>query len=81
MRVINLMNDREVIVKVNDRGPFHPNRILDLSYAAAKKLDMIGTGTALVEVTALTPEEGRCLYPSNCIHPGHTKLFASGCFS
>jgi rare lipoprotein A len=41
------------VVRVNDRGPFHQNRIIDLSYAAAKKLDMIHTGTALVEVRAL----------------------------
>lgn len=55
VRVTNLVNHRSVIVKVNDRGPFHENRIIDLSFAAAKKLDMIRTGTALVEVVALDP--------------------------
>ena len=55
VRVTNLQNKRSIIVKVNDRGPFAPNRILDLSYAAAKKLDYIKTGTALVQVTAIYP--------------------------
>ncbi len=52
-RVTNLSNGQSVIVKVNDRGPFAPNRILDLSYAAARKLDMIRNGTALVQVTTI----------------------------
>ena len=50
VRVTNLSNGKSVVVRVNDRGPFHQNRIIDLSYAAAQKLDMINTGTALVEV-------------------------------
>ena len=54
-QVTNLSNGRSVIVKINDRGPFAPNRIIDLSYAAAKKLDMIRHGTALVEVRTITP--------------------------
>lgn len=53
VRVTNLENNRSVIVKVNDRGPFAPNRILDLSYVAAKKLGYIGQGTALVRVQAI----------------------------
>lgn len=53
VRVTNLKNGRSVVVKVNDRGPFAKNRIIDLSYAAAHKLDMIGDGTAQVEVTAV----------------------------
>jgi rare lipoprotein A len=53
VRVRNLKNDRSVIVRVNDRGPFVHNRIIDLSYAAAMKLDMIRDGTGLVEVTAI----------------------------
>ncbi len=55
VRVTNLANGREVTVRVNDRGPFKDDRIIDLSYAAAKKLGMIDAGTALVEVRALTP--------------------------
>jgi rare lipoprotein A len=50
VRVTNLRNGKQVTVRVNDRGPFHGNRIIDLSYAAAQKLEMIGEGTALVEV-------------------------------
>ncbi|HEV58629.1 MAG TPA: septal ring lytic transglycosylase RlpA family protein [Phycisphaerales bacterium] len=55
VRVTNLRNGRSVIVKVNDRGPFHDNRIIDLSYAAATKLDILKEGTGLVEVTAIDP--------------------------
>jgi peptidoglycan lytic transglycosylase len=57
VRVTNLSNHRSVIVKVNDRGPFVDNRIIDLSYAAARKLGVVATGTALVDVTAVTPGE------------------------
>lgn len=55
VRVTNLDNGRSVIVRVNDRGPFHGDRIIDLTYAAAKKLDFEGSGTAPVEVEALDP--------------------------
>lgn len=55
VKVTNLRNGKWVIVKVNDRGPFVSNRIIDLSYAAARKLDYTNTGTAPVQVTALTP--------------------------
>lgn len=55
--VINLDNGRSVVVKVNDRGPFKGNRIIDLSYGAALRLGMIGTGTARVEVRAISPSE------------------------
>jgi rare lipoprotein A len=54
-RVINLSNGRSVVVRINDRGPFVSNRIIDLSYAAAAKLGMIGIGTAFVEIETLTP--------------------------
>ncbi len=54
VRVKNLSNGKSVVVKVNDRGPFLHNRIIDLSYAAAKQLDMVGAGTAEVEIVALT---------------------------
>lgn len=54
VRVRNLTNGSTIIVRVNDRGPFIGNRIIDLSYAAAMKLDMVGSGTALVEVEAIT---------------------------
>lgn len=55
VKVTNLNNGRHIIVKVNDRGPFHENRIIDLSYTAALKLDIVKKGTGLVEVIALHP--------------------------
>ncbi|HEU4812672.1 MAG TPA: septal ring lytic transglycosylase RlpA family protein [Xanthomonadaceae bacterium] len=54
-RVTNLANGESVVVRVNDRGPFHEGRIIDLSYAAAVKLGIHQTGTARVEVRALVP--------------------------
>lgn len=57
VRVRNLKNGKSVIVRVNDRGPFVDNRLIDLSYAAAVKLDMIRSGTSLVEVTAISFDE------------------------
>ncbi len=56
-RVRNLANGRSVIVRVNDRGPFHDNRLIDLSYTAAARLGVLGTGTGLVEVEAVSPRE------------------------
>ena len=53
VRVRNLQNDKSIVVRVNDRGPFVHNRIIDLSYAAAARLDMLRDGTSLVEVTAI----------------------------
>lgn len=53
VQVTNLRNGKSVVVRVNDRGPFVANRLIDLSYAAARALDMIEDGTAPVEVTAL----------------------------
>ena len=55
VRVTNLQNGRSVIVRVNDRGPFVGNRIIDLSYTAAVKLDMLRNGTAMVEVRTIDP--------------------------
>lgn len=53
VQVTNLSNGETVIVKVNDRGPFVDNRLIDLSYGAAQALDMVRAGTSLVEVRAL----------------------------
>jgi len=55
VRVTNLRNGRSAVVKVNDRGPFHANRIIDLSYAAATKLGILAEGTGLVEVHTIDP--------------------------
>jgi rare lipoprotein A len=54
-RVTNLRNGRAVVVRINDRGPFHGDRLIDLSYAAAAKLGILRKGTGLVEVDALDP--------------------------
>jgi rare lipoprotein A len=55
--VTNLNNNKQVIVRINDRGPFHSNRIIDLSYTAALKLGYLGKGSGLLEVERLLPEE------------------------
>ena len=55
VKVTNLKNGRIVVLKVNDRGPFHDNRIIDLSHTAARKLGITATGTGLVEVEAIDP--------------------------
>ncbi|MGV6825492.1 MAG: septal ring lytic transglycosylase RlpA family protein [bacterium] len=57
VRVTNLENGKQVIVRVNDRGPFHPNRIIDLSYTAAVRLDMQQKGTAPVKIEVVTGDE------------------------
>jgi rare lipoprotein A len=54
-KVTNLDNGKSVVVKVNDRGPFHEDRIIDLSYAAAAKLEYADVGTARVHIESLTP--------------------------
>lgn len=68
VRVRNLRNNKSVVVRVNDRGPFISNRIIDLSYAAALKLDMIRDGTSMVEVTA---------YPFEAPQGDHTTSVSS----
>lgn len=55
VEVKNIRNGKKIIVRVNDRGPFHDGRIIDLSYAAAQKLGVAATGTGLVEVRAIDP--------------------------
>jgi len=54
-RVTNLANGRTVVVRVNDRGPFHAERIIDLSYAAASKLGYVNAGSARVLVEQIVP--------------------------
>jgi rare lipoprotein A len=62
VRVTNLQNGKSVVVRVNDRGPFVGNRIIDLSYTAAQKLDMVRNGTAFVEVRSV--DEGSSAPPA-----------------
>jgi len=63
--VTNLRNGRKVVVRINDRGPFVGDRIIDLSYTAAAKLDMLTAGTAPVEVRVISPGAG----PGSAVPP------------
>ena len=56
LKVTNLDNNRSIVVRVNDRGPFHGNRLIDLSYAAALKLGYAETGTARVQLESIVAE-------------------------
>lgn len=66
VQVTNLENNKQVIVRVNDRGPFHEGRIIDLSYAAAYKLDMLKSGTAKVKIKLLH-------FPKNTVQSAQEK--------
>jgi rare lipoprotein A len=82
VRVTNLQNGRSVVVRVNDRGPFVGNRIIDLSYTAAAKLDMLRNGTAMVEVRSvdsLAPVSVTADAPAAI--PGPTLFVQAGAFS
>jgi rare lipoprotein A len=84
VRVTNLQNGRSVVVRVNDRGPFVGNRIIDLSYTAASKLDMLRNGTAMVEVRDLEPEMAATptLVPPTPLPPSAPALFVqAGAFA
>ena len=63
VEVTNLNNGRKIVVRVNDRGPFHEGRIIDLSYTAATKLDIVRAGTAPVEIRVITPGESKAASP------------------
>lgn len=56
VRVTNVRNGRSVVVRINDRGPFHKGRVIDLSYAAAHRLGYVNAGSAEVEVEAVVPD-------------------------
>jgi len=57
VKVTNHLNKKSVIVRVNDRGPFHENRVIDLSYSAAFKLGMLKKGTAIVTIEAINTDK------------------------
>ncbi len=87
VQVTNLQNGRSVVVRVNDRGPFVGNRIIDLSYTAAAKLDMLRNGTAMVEVRTIDPRDAagagrdcgcRCSEP-RAVRPGRRLLRSGEC--
>jgi rare lipoprotein A len=64
VKVVNLSNGRQIIVKINDRGPFVKGRIIDLSYAAGRKIGLIGPGVADVKITALGRMVGNLKSPT-----------------
>ncbi|ETX09882.1 rare lipoprotein A [Marinomonas ushuaiensis DSM 15871] len=68
LKVTNLDNKQTVIVRVNDRGPFHGDRLIDLSYAAAARLDYHKKGLARVRIEAITPEQGEIYNPVNNVN-------------
>ncbi len=57
--ILNLSNNKEIVVRINDRGPFVKGRIIDLSYAAAKEIDLVGPGTIRVKIVALGRQVGK----------------------
>lgn len=59
VRVTNLDNDKSVVVRINDRGPYAGRRVIDLSKAAAKKIGLIKSGVAMVEIESVSPGKGR----------------------
>jgi len=59
VRVTNLDNGKSVVVRINDRGPYAKDRIIDLSKAAAREIDMLETGTAMVRIETLEKEEAK----------------------
>jgi rare lipoprotein A len=82
-RVTNLENGKSVIVRINDRGPFHQNRLIDLSYAAAVKIGIWPKGTGLVEVRGIDPgNPAQELPPPTVVTSGHPGIYLQvGAFS
>lgn len=62
VKVTNLKNNRTIIVRINDRGPYHDDRVIDLSYAAAKKLDVHQLGTEHVKIEAINARNNNSVY-------------------
>jgi len=87
VRVTHLKNGKSVILRVNDRGPFHHNRLIDLSYVAARKLGITATGTGVVEIEAINPTEyhananNRNSRPQNMGHLKNKATFKNKAFS
>jgi rare lipoprotein A len=63
VRILNFSNNKQIIVRINDRGPFVKGRIIDLSYAAAKKIDLVGPGVVRVRIAALGRQVGELKSP------------------
>lgn len=81
VEVTNLQNRRKTVVRINDRGPFVKGRILDLSFAAAREIDMIGPGTAQVRLVALGRQVDTLKTPTGYRPVLEAKDFNGGAFS
>lgn len=81
VRVTNLDNGQKVILRVNDRGPFHDNRLIDLSWKAAVQLGFASQGTAPVVVEALTGEPSNGAVTQAALHSEGTYFLQLGAFS
>ena len=78
IRVDNLSNNKEVIVRINDRGPFIMGRIVDLSYSAARRIGLVGPGTAKLRLAALSRKVGRIKSGNDYIPLVETVNFRKG---
>lgn len=76
-RVTNLRTGKTVVVRINDRGPFRGDRLIDLSYTAAYKLGIIGTGSDLVEVESIVPGETVLPFTTEASATGRTELVSA----
>jgi rare lipoprotein A len=79
-RVTNLLNGRRVVVRINDRGPFEDDRLIDLSYAAASKLGIVPTGTAPVEVRVVSVPSTRAVGTDLTVTEGGPLYLQAGAF-
>ena len=80
-RVTNVANGRSVIVRINDRGPFHSDRVIDLSYAAAHRLGYVQAGSAMVEVETILPGEPAQAAAAEADHAASGHYLQLGAFS
>ena len=80
-RVTNLANGRSVVVRINDRGPFHSDRIIDLSYTAAYKLGYASAGSARVQVESIVPGETETATAAPASAPADAFYLQLGAFS
>lgn len=81
VRVTSTTNGRSVVVRVNDRGPFHPGRIVDLSYAAAVRLDLLHAGSADVELEVLSVQQGKTASEFSARSEGKPRYLEVGRFA
>jgi rare lipoprotein A len=81
VKVTNLSNGKYIVLPVNDRGPFVKGRIIDLSYAAAREIDLVGPGTADVTVVALGKEVGKIQGKDGVMTLVETRDFQGGEFA